>query len=505
VNKPVSVTGVNVTGTDSGNYTVAATGSTTATIDVRPQSVFTGAAGGAWSNPANWDVMPDGANVASVLIRAAGAAQVVFDGAAPAARLQSLVNGGNLLLAANGLDAARISNTGTLTIGAGASLDLSAKTLEGSGSLTNLGALRLANNNIAGPLLNAGSLTLSGTNRLASLSNSAQVSLADGTTTITGRYVQSAGTTRLGADGVPSPTLAADVVIDAGTLQGSARIAGSLTVNGGTLAPGSSPGAIGIGGDLTLGSAATVALELGGTRPGSFDSLAVQGAARLAGNVVVSSVDGFVPTLTDTFAVLSSGSLTGTFAGLSSAGAAMTGFAAFQLKAEVGGVLQPLPVAGAGADPATTAALRAGLLNTQTSMQSSSAQSSSAASDGSASSGLSASSASSAAGSAAGSSGTGSGTGTNSNGSTGASGSASAGSATGTSSGSSSGTPSSTGATSSTSTSGSTDLPVVRRSAVSSLELPDAPPAGSDKSSSREVRHLKDDKKDKTDQKEPAC
>jgi hypothetical protein len=301
------------------------------------------------------------------------------------------------------------------------------------------------------------------------------------------------------------------VVIDAGMLQGAGRIAGSLTVNGGTLAPGSSPGAIGIGGDLTLGSAATVALELGGTRPGSFDSLDVQGAARLAGNVVVSSVDGFVPTLTDTFAVLSSGSLTGTFAGLSSAGAAMTGFAAFQLKVEVGGVLQPLPVAGVGPDPVVATAA---LLTSQTGIQVGSAQSRSAASDGSASSGLSASSASSAtdsaAGSAAGSSGTGSsgtgsGTGTNSNGSTGASGSASAGSATGTSSGSSSGTPSSTGATSSTSTSASTDLPVVRRSTVSSLELPDAPPAGSDKSSSREVRHVKDDKKDKTDQKEPAC
>ena len=499
--KTVTVSGASLTGDDAGNYTLTATGgTTTATIEVRPQSVFRGIAGGAWSNPANWDVMPEGANVASVLIPSTSGVPVVFDGEALAVRLQSLTNAGDLVLAARGLEAARISNEGRLTVGAGVSLDLSGRTVSGSGTLNNLGALQLAGSTLEGQLVNAGTVALSGINRVGSVTNSGRVTLADGITTLAGRYAQTAGATRLGADGVTPatpPTLAAEaVVIDGGSLQGTGRITGSVSVNGGMLAPGNSPGAIGIGGDLTLGSGANVALELGGTRAGSYDSLAVEGAARLGGTLSMSSVDGFIPAASDSFTVLSSGSLSGTFAGMTTSGTALAGFLTTQLKADVGGVLQSLPFPTMAPDPSAASAIQTALLTTQAGTQTSSASSTS---------GLSGSGAVSGGGSSAGSSGSGTGStsGSSSTGNGTSNGSAAGSSSSSSSGSSSSGSSSNAGSTGSgTASTGATDLPVVRRSTVRSLELPDAP---ADKSSSREVRHVKEDKKDKTDQKEPAC
>lgn len=356
-------------------------------------------------------------------------------------------------------------------------------------------------------MVNAGTVVFSGINRVGSVTNSGRVTLAEGTTTLAGRYAQSAGSTNLGPDGGAPPTLAAaTVVIEGGVLEGTGRITGSLSVTGGTLAPGNSPGAIGIGGDLSLGSGAKLALELGGTRAGSYDSLAVQGAARLGGTLSMGSVDGFVPAASDSFTVLSSGSLSGAFTGMTTSGAAMAGFLTTQLKAEVGGVLQNLPFPAAVPDPSVVSAIQTGLLTTQAGTQTSSA-SSAGASPG----GLSGSGAMTGSGGAAGSAGSsGSGaTGTGGSGSTsnGSNNGAAAGSGTanGSGTGNAGGAPPSGSSGSGTPSTSATDLPVVRRSTVRSLELPDAPAAAADKSSSREVRHLKDDKKDKTDTKEPAC
>lgn len=66
-------------------------------------------------------------------------------------------------------------------------------------------------------------------------------------------------------------------VYTGGLLDGNGgSIFGNLTVNGGTLAPGASPGLLFVDGNLDL-IGALVELEIGGTGPGEFDSLTVLG------------------------------------------------------------------------------------------------------------------------------------------------------------------------------------------------------------------------------------
>jgi hypothetical protein len=60
--------------------------------------------------------------------------------------------------------------------------------------------------------------------------------------------------------------------------------------------------------------AATLLVEIGGTRPGSsFDQFAVGGTASLGGQLAVNFVNGFIPQPGQTFEVLTCSSLTGTF------------------------------------------------------------------------------------------------------------------------------------------------------------------------------------------------
>ncbi|MEY4268188.1 MAG: hypothetical protein RIS90_2723, partial [Pseudomonadota bacterium] len=91
----------NYSGEDVGNYNITSQTSTTATVTVRPVSVWTGGASGAWSNPANWDALPDGANVRVVTIPAGAA--VVFDSEVGPTQLQSLTSAGSLSIAGGSL------------------------------------------------------------------------------------------------------------------------------------------------------------------------------------------------------------------------------------------------------------------------------------------------------------------------------------------------------------------------------------------------------------------
>lgn len=91
---------------------------------------------------------------------------------------------------------------------------------------------------------------------------------------------------------------------------------GTLVQDGGFLAPGDSAGLTRITGDYEL-DAGAVAIEIGGPVPGDeFDRVAVDGTAFLRPNVgvQVSLIDGFLPTLGETFEVLSAGARDGEFA-----------------------------------------------------------------------------------------------------------------------------------------------------------------------------------------------
>ncbi|OYU46255.1 MAG: filamentous hemagglutinin, partial [Burkholderiales bacterium PBB4] len=68
--KKVLLTGLGLTGADARNYTFSGDSVTTADITVRESSNWLGAAGDLWSDPKNWDVVPEGANVRSVVFPA---------------------------------------------------------------------------------------------------------------------------------------------------------------------------------------------------------------------------------------------------------------------------------------------------------------------------------------------------------------------------------------------------------------------------------------------------
>lgn len=88
-------------------------------------------------------------------------------------------------------------------------------------------------------------------------------------------------------------------------------ISGDLTLDGGTLAPGNSPGLTEILGDFQFVSG-TVEIEIGGLTPETeFDVLDIGGASVLNGNFDISLISSFTPMLGDTFDLVDAASLTG--------------------------------------------------------------------------------------------------------------------------------------------------------------------------------------------------
>ena len=133
--KPVSGSGFSLTGADAANYSLSsASAEAFASITVRPLSTWQSRSGGNWSDAANWDALPDGNNVAAVLIPA-GSGQVVFDTTVGPTNLQSLTNQGSLALNAAGLTAGQLFNSGSLTL----STALNLSGLSGQSTFTQTG------------------------------------------------------------------------------------------------------------------------------------------------------------------------------------------------------------------------------------------------------------------------------------------------------------------------------------------------------------------------------
>jgi len=90
---------------------------------------------------------------------------------------------------------------------------------------------------------------------------------------------------------------------------------GSLSNNGGTLAPGASPGTTVVTGDYTQQAGGTLEIEIGGLGAGSqYDHVNVTGQATLDGLLAVSLVGGYLPMPGDAFEILTCGSRSGEFA-----------------------------------------------------------------------------------------------------------------------------------------------------------------------------------------------
>lgn len=134
----------------------------------------------------------------------------------------------------------------------------------------------------------------------------AQVAMAAGTSLISDGEVGIYMLEGLGAGTAGDITLAtlkaADLdflgnvlVTNNGLLAGSGIVDGNLRVANATLAPGSSPGSIEVTGNLVLDAGSILAIELGGTEPGTFDSISVGGTALLGGTLMLVSYAGYVP------------------------------------------------------------------------------------------------------------------------------------------------------------------------------------------------------------------
>jgi T5SS/PEP-CTERM-associated repeat protein len=99
----------------------------------------------------------------------------------------------------------------------------------------------------------------------------------------------------------------ADVPLDTlrvgpgGTLGGTGTILGDVLVDGGSVAPGFSPGTLHIDGNFQQGALGSLFMEIGGALPGEYDQLDVSGDLFLAGTVSLTFIDGFVPRFGDQF------------------------------------------------------------------------------------------------------------------------------------------------------------------------------------------------------------
>ena len=138
---------------------------------------------------------------------------------------------------------------------------------------------------------------------------SAETSAAAGPT----GYIQTAGETNLSAVNLVGP-----VTLNGGVLSGTGFIQGSLTNNGGYVAPGHSAGALAVFGDFAQGSNGTIILETGGAKGGQFDSLQISRAANLGGKLDLKLINSYQPNTADTSNPIAYKSMTGAFASVSS-------------------------------------------------------------------------------------------------------------------------------------------------------------------------------------------
>ena len=126
-------------------------------------------------------------------------------------------------------------------------------------------------------------------------------------------FVQTAGETDLNLIRIIGP-----VTVNGGVLSGSGVIAGDLTVNGGYIAPGHGAGLLAVTGNYTQGAQGILIMENGGPSPSQFDQLQVGGLANLGGKLDIKTINGYTPDPADTFSPLGFGSVSGTFASVSS-------------------------------------------------------------------------------------------------------------------------------------------------------------------------------------------
>jgi fibronectin-binding autotransporter adhesin len=189
-----------------------------------------------------------------------------------------------------------LKNTGTISVEQGAG---GARTL--GMAITNAATGKIAIGADTGGyflrIANSGTLSVAATKTLSSVETLTQ---SAGTTIVDGNLITGQTATLLG-----------------GTLRGIGTVtAPTLNNAGGTVHPGSSPGLLTIAGNYAQAPAGTLAVDVAGTTPGSgYSRLAVTGNASLGGTLDVTN--SFVPPVGQALLVLTTGGTrTGTFSSL---------------------------------------------------------------------------------------------------------------------------------------------------------------------------------------------
>ena len=188
----------------------------------------------------------------------------------------------------------------------------------GGGVISNDGGSVVANDG-ASVVANDGASVISdhGVGLVASGAGNLQATTRMKTATVAAApgYTQNGGETNLSAC-----TLVGSVTLNGGVLSGTGIIQGDLTNNGGYISPGgsSSPGRLAVSGNFTQGANGTTIVKRGGPGGGQFDQLQVGGVASLGGKLDIKTINGYTPDPADTFSPLGFGSVSGTFASVSS-------------------------------------------------------------------------------------------------------------------------------------------------------------------------------------------
>ena len=144
----------------------------------------------------------------------------------------------------------------------------------------------------------------------ANLTNAGEIYL--GTEANPGGIIDLNGTTLQNSGSIANNgTINGDILSSAdGIITGGGTINGSVT-NSSVVAPGNSPGSLAISGDYTQSAGGELAVELASFS--SFDQLVVTGNATLAGMLTVNLIDGFTPSIGQTFTILTADDLDGVF------------------------------------------------------------------------------------------------------------------------------------------------------------------------------------------------
>lgn len=268
------------------------------------------------------------------------------------------VTGGTLSVSTDGNlgTGAVVLNGGGLTVTGATSLDndisgTSGLTKSGSGTVTLAGT----NTYTGGTTINDGTLQVTGGNALAdagavsvaagatldlngsnetigSLTGSGTLNIGSGTLTLT----DSASTNFSGSIS-GSGTISGGgtyTVASGATLGGTSSFSTAVTVqNGGTIAPGNSPGILSTG-NLTLASGSTATMEIDGTDAGTgYDQINVTGTVTIS-DATLNVVLGYTPATGDSYTLINNDladGVTGTFDGLAEGDTLTAGGRTFQI------------------------------------------------------------------------------------------------------------------------------------------------------------------------------